>query len=113
MLAFASNTRAQVRFQRLRDFTDPPAARPLQGQLARLSPGWSTRMGAAVRGVAALLAQEAAAGGRRVILLTDGQPHDVDSHDPRYLREDFRRARKEVAQMGIEMIAIDPAALGR
>lgn len=113
VLAFASNTRAQVRFQRLRDFTDPPAAGPLQGQLARLSPGWSTRMGAAVRGVAALLAQEVAAGGRRVILLTDGQPHDVDSHDPRYLREDFRRARKEVAQMGIEVIAIDPAALGR
>lgn len=50
---------------------------------------------------------------RPVILLTDGQPHDVDSHDPRYLREGFRQARKGVAQMDIEVIAIDPAAPGR
>ena len=111
VLAFASNTRAQVRFQRLRDFADPPVVGPLAERLARLSPGWSTRMGAAVRGASALLAEVPAADGRRVILLTDGQPHDVDCHDPRYLREDFRRARIEAERLGIAVLSLDPAAL--
>lgn len=111
VLAFASNTRAQVRFQRLRDFADPPVAGPLPERLARLSPGWSTRMGAAVRGASALLAEVPVADGRRVILLTDGQPHDVDCHDPRYLWEDFRRARLEAERLGIAVLCIDLAAL--
>lgn len=108
VLAFASNTRAQVRMQRLRDFAEPSGAAALHSRLDQLSPRWSTRLGAAVRGAAALLAEEPAGGTRRLVLLTDGQPHDVDSHDPRYLLEDLRRARREAAVLGVDVVTVDP-----
>jgi nitric oxide reductase NorD protein len=50
---------------------------------------------------------------RRVLLLTDGKPHDVDVHDPHYLVEDARQAVREAARRGVLMqcVSLDAAAL--
>ena len=45
-------------------------------------------------------------------MLTDGQAHDVDVHDPRYLIEDARRAVHEAAQQGVLTVCITLGSQG-
>lgn len=113
VLAFASATRAQVRLQCLRNFGDPYDAAQAWAGLSRLVPGWSSRLGAAVRAAAILAGEEPSGARRRVVLLTDGHAHDIDSHDPRYLQEDLRCAREEARALGVEVVTVDPQALRR
>jgi nitric oxide reductase NorD protein len=64
----------------------------------------STRMGAALRHGLWLSAADARRhpGRQRVVvLLTDGELHDVDVHDPAYLPADLRRAGQEGARQGV------------
>ena len=72
----------------------------------------STRLGAALRHATQLLLHTGSAL-RRVLLLTDGQPHDVDVHDPRYLVEDARHAVREATRLGVQVqcLCLDPAAV--
>jgi nitric oxide reductase activation protein len=52
---------------------------------------------------------------RLLLLLTDGEPSDVDAPDPTYLAEDARRAVAEQRRRGVHVFAVnlDPnAALG-
>jgi nitric oxide reductase NorD protein len=77
--------------------------------LGRLRGAGSTRMGAALRHALHLSAQDARdhPGWRRVVvLLTDGEPHDVDVHDPAYLPADLRRAAHEAAAQGVAVRAL-------
>lgn len=68
-----------------------PCDAAFTARLLALRPEGSTRLGAALRHATAQLA--AAAGRPRwVLLLTDGEAHDIDVHDPRYLVEDARQA---------------------
>jgi nitric oxide reductase NorD protein len=94
-------------------------------QLSRLRAAGSTRVGVALRHALHLCEQDSRQhpGWRRVVVvLTDGEPHDIDVHDPDYLRADLQRAAREAAAMGVAVRALvfEPgdagaleAALGR
>jgi nitric oxide reductase activation protein len=62
--------------------------------------GYSTRMGAALRHAAHYLGARSA-DKKLLLVLTDGEPNDVDVHDARLLIEDARQAVKEIDQEGI------------
>jgi len=96
---FASNGRQQVHFERVKDFDEPwneVGAARLAGLRSRLS----TRLGTALRhGRQALSTQISRR--RLILVITDGEPHDVDVHDPRYLAHDARHAVHAAARDGI------------
>lgn len=47
-----------------------------------------------------------------LLLLTDGEPHDIDVEDPKYLQDDTHVAVKELESKGITTycITLDPDA---
>jgi hypothetical protein len=96
--AFASNTRQQVRVQRIKGFADRADSAHTLARLAGVQGEWSTRLGAALRHACAQLRGHTRA---HVLLLTDGQPHDVDVHDSRYLPADLQHAVQEARRAGI------------
>jgi Mg-chelatase subunit ChlD len=96
---FASNGRNAVRLRGVKAF-DETADGAMRARLAALRPGGSTRLGAALRHAAGTLARRGTAQGW-VILLSDGEPHDIDVHDPRYLVEDARQAVREALRRGV------------
>ncbi|UOM34159.1 nitric oxide reductase activation protein NorD [Acuticoccus sp. I52.16.1] len=110
LAAFASDTREDVRYTRLKDFTEDYGGRAREA-LAGLAPGYSTRLGAALRHAGRDLAAQATHR-RLVLVLSDGEPSDIDCPDPRYLVEDARRAVQSLAAQGIDAfcIALDSGA---
>ncbi|WP_434106766.1 nitric oxide reductase activation protein NorD [Paraburkholderia caffeinilytica] len=112
MYGFHSDGRHRVRFHVFKDFDEAWSA-STEAYIARIRPGLSTRFGAALRHAGTHVSHEAARMGlSRASLLTvsDCVPFDIDVFDPRYLREDTRRALKELAGRGIECgcLALDP-----
>lgn len=100
---FSSDGREKVRYLRLKDFAEPFDA-VARARLAGLVSGHSTRLGAAVRHAGSYLARQRAF--RRVLLiLTDGEPSDIDVQDPVYLAEDARRAVLGLRKTGIDVFA--------
>jgi len=117
--AFSANGRQAVRLITLKTMGQP-ADDSLAPRLLALGSGGSTRLGAALRHAAGrLIAGNGTrrAGARWVLLLSDGQPHDVDVHDPQYLVDDARHAvqaaRRRAVQMACLSIGLqtEPAAL--
>jgi Mg-chelatase subunit ChlD len=119
--AFSSQGRHRIDMPCLKAWDAPLDA---QG-MAHLHSAGSTRLGAALRHALQLSAADARRhpGWRRVIVLvTDGELHDIDVHDPAYLPADLRRAGQEAAAMGVavrslvfhpgDALTLD-AALGR
>jgi nitric oxide reductase activation protein len=51
------------------------------------------------------------------LVLSDGEPHDVDVHDPRYLIEDARRAVLAAGRLGVRVVCLvmapDRASIAR
>lgn len=70
-----------------------------------LRPGYSTRMGAALRYAGARL-RSARYHRRLALMITDGEPSDVDCPDPSYLRADTRRAVQNLSADGIDCFCI-------
>lgn len=109
---FHSNSRHAVQLntvQRLGDPPDPALAQRLQG----LHSTGSTRLGAALRhATAGLATHRHRRGPRWVWLLSDGQPHDVDVHDPNYLVADARHAVREASRQAVRMACFTLAADG-
>ena len=108
--AFSSNGRHELRYERALDFDDALDHRAI-ARLAGVQSRLSTRMGAALRHATVHLA--ALPQHRRVLLfITDGEPHDIDIFDRRYLIEDARRAVLEAGRLGIVVFCatLDPAA---
>ncbi|RAI32099.1 VWA domain-containing protein, partial [Rhodoplanes roseus] len=70
-----------------------------------------TRMGAAIRHVAAGL-KERPQRHRLLLLLTDGKPNDIDYYEGRYGIEDTRMAIREARKDGIRVfgVTVDEAA---
>lgn len=103
--AFGSDGRHRVRMQRLKDWTDACETVPWGG----LQAGGSTRLGAALRHAAHLCRQ-----GLRhlhldrctVLLLSDGELHDIDVHDSAYLPADLVHATRELHAQGIGLQAL-------
>ena len=106
--AFGSDGRHRVRLQRLKDWSDRCESVPW----GRLQPGGSTRLGAALRHAARLCAQgmrTQALAGCTVLLLTDGELHDIDVHHSGYLEADLRQALRELRARGIRVQGLLPA----
>lgn len=107
---FASDGRHDVRYYRCKDFSQPfdDAAK---GRLAGLRGGLSTRMGAALRHAAQHLLRQPQR--RKLLLLvTDGEPADIDERDPQYLRYDAKKAVEELRSRGVVTycLSLDPQA---
>ena len=109
--SFCSDGRHAVHYERVKDFDDTLDASRL-ARLMGLRSRLSTRLGAALRHATHLIAAQRGTL-RRVLLLTDGKPHDVDVFDPRYLLADARQAVREAARRHvlIECLSLDMQAL--
>ena len=53
-----------------------------------------------------------AADRKLLLMITDGEPSDVDVHDPRYLTLDAKKAVESLAQSGVHTfcLSVDPRA---
>lgn len=101
---FSSNGRHDVRMTLVKEF-EPANDAGWIGPIGALRPGGSTRLGAALRHATRRLGQRHGAS-RLLLVLSDGQPHDVDVHDPRYLVEDARRAVHEAARTSVRTVCL-------
>ena len=102
--AFCSNGRDEVRYYRIKDFGQP-YGNEARSRLAGLRGGLSTRIGAALRQAATEIVQQATH--RKLILVvTDGEPSDVDVADRTYLVEDARKAIHGIAHEGINVFCV-------
>lgn len=107
---FASDGRHDVQYFRLKDFNqhfDDEA----KSRLAGMKGGLSTRMGAALRHSAYHLHKQPER--RKLILLvTDGEPADIDERDPQHLRFDAKKAVEELYATGVQTycLTLDPHA---
>lgn len=101
---FASNGRHEVHYQCIKDF-DEPFSTEAQARLMQLQGGLSTRMGAAVRHASAALALQTA-DHKVIVMLTDGEPSDVDVVEDDYLVEDARHAVGSAAAHGIRTFCL-------
>ena len=104
LMAFASDGRERVRLTRIKDFSEPFGA-GARARLAGLAPGLSTRLGAALRHAGAELAPVRNLR-KLVLVLTDGEPSDIDVPDPLDLVEDSRRAVLGLRARGIDAFAV-------
>ncbi|MEM9147043.1 MAG: VWA domain-containing protein [Pseudomonadota bacterium] len=102
--AFSSNGREEVRYHRIKDFGEPAGAR-VGAALAGLQAGYSTRLGAALRHAGTDLARQPSFR-RLILLITDGEPSDIDCPDPQYLVEDARRAVQALSATGIDVFCV-------
>lgn len=100
---FSSDGRERVGYLRIKGFDEPMDA-IIRSRLASLGSSHSTRLGAALRHAGGYLAGRRAF--RKVLLvLTDGEPSDVDVPDPQYLVEDARRAAQQLRRRGTDLFA--------
>ncbi len=96
---FHSDTRHNVRYYHLKgyseDFDDT-----VKGRLAAMEAGYSTRMGGAIRHASHYL--EAQQADKKIMLiLTDGEPSDIDVDDDQYLISDTKKAVDEISSRGM------------
>jgi nitric oxide reductase NorD protein len=105
---FCSDGRENVRYLRLKEFAEP-FDDVVHARLARLTSSHSTRLGVAVRHAGKQLARQRAFR-RALLVLTDGEPSDVDVTDPLYLTEDARRAVLSLRKTGVDVFAFGVGA---
>ena len=107
---FASDGRHDVQYYRFKDFEQPLDAE-VKSRLAGMKGGLSTRMGAAMRHAGWHLAQRSEKH-KLLLIVTDGEPADIDERDPQYLRMDARKAAEELKRNGIlsYCLTLDPEA---
>lgn len=107
---FASDGRHDVQYYRFKDFNqhfDDEA----KSRLAGMKGGLSTRMGTAIRHAGDHLLKQPER--RKLILLvTDGEPADIDERDPQHLRFDTKKAVEEMYTHGVltYCLTLDPNA---
>jgi nitric oxide reductase NorD protein len=107
---FASDGRHDVQYFRFKDFNqkfDDEA----KSRLAGMKGGLSTRMGTALRHAGHHLLKQPER--RKLILLvTDGEPADIDERDPQHLRFDTKKAVEENYSKGVltYCLTLDPHA---
>lgn len=102
--AFCSDTHRDVRYFRIKDFGQPFDDGVL-ARLAGLSPDYSTRLGAAIRHAGGDLRRQRSYR-RLLLIITDGEPSDIDVDDRRYLVEDARAAVQELNREAIDVFCV-------
>ncbi len=107
---FASDGRHDVQYYRFKDFSQH-FDDDTKSRLAGMKGGLSTRMGAALRHAGQHLLKQPE---RRklVLLVTDGEPADIDERDPQHLRHDTKKAVEELYSTGVltYCLTLDPHA---
>jgi uncharacterized protein YegL len=105
LLAFASDGREDVKMTSIKSF-DEPYDRASKARLAGLSSGLSTRLGAALRHAGRVIDSSTVSARKLVIVLTDGEPSDIDVTEPLMLVEDARRAAVGLHAAGIDTYGV-------
>ena len=96
---FASDGRHDVQYYRFKDFSEK-FNDDVKARLAGMRGGLSTRMGAAMRHAGHHLLRQPERK-KLLLLVTDGEPADIDERDPQHLRHDARKAVEELYTRGI------------
>ncbi len=111
LYGFSSRRREHVRFHQLKGFDERYGAK-IRGRIAKIKPGYYTRMGTAIRQSTRLLAKQG--GSQKLLLiLTDGKPNDLDQYEGRYGIEDTRRAIQEARRQGLRPFCVTIDKQGR
>jgi nitric oxide reductase NorD protein len=107
---FCSDGRHDVEYYRFKDFDHPYDEQP-KAKLAGMSGQLSTRMGAAIRHASHYLKLQRSSK-KLLIVITDGEPADIDVRDPQYLRFDTKKSVEEAEKSGIltYCMSLDPRA---
>ncbi|MDQ6953336.1 MAG: VWA domain-containing protein [Mariprofundaceae bacterium] len=107
---FHSDTRHNVRYSHIKGFSES-FNDDVKARLSAMEAKYSTRMGAAMRHAAHYLEAQKA-GKKLMLVLTDGEPADIDVDDDALLIQDTHQAVKELQQQGIYSycINLDPKA---
>jgi Mg-chelatase subunit ChlD len=96
---FCSDTRHEVRYQHIKGFSEGYDDL-VKARIAAMEATYSTRMGSAMRHGDHYLAGQSAQK-KLMLVLTDGEPADVDAKDPQTLIVDTHKAVKELNAQGI------------
>jgi nitric oxide reductase NorD protein len=107
---FCSDGRHDVEYYRFKDFDQPYNDGP-KARLAGMTGQLSTRMGTAIRHATHYLRGQRSSK-KLLMVITDGEPADIDVRDPQYLRYDTKKAVEEAARIGITTfcMTLDPRA---
>jgi len=107
---FFSNTRHDVKYLHLKGFFEKWDDN-VKARVAKMEAGFSTRMGAAMRHAGYYLSKQKA-DKKLLLILTDGEPADIDVQDGKLLIQDAHKATTELDMNGIytHCISLDPKA---
>ncbi len=107
---FCSDGRHDVEYYRYKDFNQHYNEIP-KAKLAGMTGQLSTRMGAAIRHASHYLKLQRSSK-KLLLVITDGEPADIDVRDPQYLRYDTKKAVEEAGRSGIiaYCMSLDPRA---
>ena len=103
---FRSDTRSRVQYERFLDF-DSILDETARARLLSATARESTRMGAALRHAHGFLSQESSER-RLLVVLSDGEPSDIDVFDPRYLTLDAAHAVMDLRRSGVDVCCVTP-----
>lgn len=104
LFSFSSCKRQRVWVQTIKSFEEPVGPNVL-ARIAHLRPGYYTRLGAAIRHVAAQL-HDRPNQRRLLLVITDGKPNDLDHYEGRYGIEDTACAIREARRFGHAVFGI-------
>ncbi len=107
---FCSKSRHDVEYFRFKDF-DQPHDDVSKARIAGMKAQRYTRMGAAIRHATYYLNKQMSSK-KLLMIITDGEPADIDVRDLRYLRYDAKKAVKDAIRSDIHTycIGLDPNA---
>jgi len=101
---FSSNGRHEINFINFKSFSENFTDRKMG--LTAINGRHSTRLGTAIRHAAFQLVQEPARK-KLLLIITDGEPSDIDIYDSKYLEHDSRHAVSSLRQMGINHFCLN------
>ncbi len=107
---FYSDSRHFVEYFRLKDF-DQPYDEVAKARIAGMKGQRGTRMGAAIRHATYHLNNQKSSK-KLLLIMTDGEPSDVDAPDRKYLHDDTKKSVEDAKRNGIHTycISLDPGA---
>jgi len=108
---FCSNNRDEVRYYRIKDFSDP-LNEEVHTRMASLDSNLSTRMGIAIRHAGRSLASQHTYR-KLLLIITDGEPSDLDVNDPLYLIEDAKKAVQTLSNQSIDVFCVGLETAGQ
>jgi len=101
---FHSDTRHNVRYYHLKGYSEQ-FNDSVKGRLAAMDAGFSTRMGGAIRHASHYLETQKS-DKKLMLILTDGEPSDIDVDDEQYLISDTKKAIDELSSKGMNSYCI-------